>query len=133
MTPRANGFERGSKSIVVIDDAADLAASIAMLLELEGYLACFAVTGKTGLELVLRSSADAVLLDYMLPDMTGADVAIALRADAATRKLQIIMCTGTAEATVRKKFSDYDDFLAKPVAHADLMRSLDSAFTPPGK
>jgi CheY-like chemotaxis protein len=130
MTPQAPGFERGAKSIVVIDDAEDLAASLAWLLELEGYIACFALTGAAGLDLVFRSRTDAVLLDYMLPDMTGADVAIALRADPATRKLPILMCTGTAEATVRERFSSYHAFLAKPVAHADLMRSLDLAFAP---
>jgi CheY-like chemotaxis protein len=86
MTPQAPGFERGSKSIVVIDDAEDLAASTTMLLELEGYIACFALTGAAGLNLVFRSGAHAVVLDYMLPDMTGADVAIALRADPATRE-----------------------------------------------
>ena len=130
MTPQAPGFERGAKSIVIIDDAEDLAASVAWLLELEGYIACFALTGAAGLDLVFRSSADAVLLDYVLPDMTGADVAIALRADPATRKLPILMCTGTAEATVRESFSAYHAFLVKPVAHADLMRSLDLAFAP---
>jgi len=129
--PHAPGFERGSKSIVVIDDAPDLAASVAMLLQLEGYIACFAMTGAAGTDLVSRSSADAVLLDYILPDMTGADVAIALRADPATRKVHIIMCTGSSEVTVRERFSDYHAFLAKPVAHADLMRSLDLAFAPP--
>ena len=82
------------------------------------------------MDLVVRSSADAVLLDYVLPDMTGADVAIGLRADPATRELHIIMCTGTAEATVRERFSAYHAFFTKPVAHADLMRSLDSAFVP---
>lgn len=130
MTPRALGFDRGSKSIVVIDDAVDLAASVAMMLECEGYTASFAVTGAAGLEMALRPSTDAVLLDYLLPDMTGADIAVALRADPATRGVHIIMCTGTAEATVRERFSDYDEFLAKPVGHADLMRSLDAAFMP---
>lgn len=130
MTPHAIGLDRGSKSIVVIDDAVDLAASVAMMLEIEGYLAGFAVTGAAGLAMASCSKADAVLLDFMLPDMTGADIAIALRADPVTRKVHIIMCTGTAEATVRERFSDYDEFLAKPVVHADLMRSLDAAFTP---
>jgi len=101
---------------------------VALLLELEGYTACFARTGAAGIDLAVRSSADAVLLDYMLPDMTGADVAIALRADPKTRKVHIIMCTGTAEATVRERFADYHAVLAKPVAPADLMRSLDLAF-----
>lgn len=130
VTSQAPGFERASKAIVVIDDSEDLAASVAKLLELEGYIACFALTGTAGLDLVFRSGAHAVVLDYVLPDMTGADVAIALRADPATRKLHIIMCTGTAEATVRESFSAYDAFLVKPVAHADLMRALDLAFTP---
>lgn len=130
MTPHAPGFKRGSRSIVVVDDSEDLAGSVSVLLELAGYIACFALTGAAGMDLVVRSRADAVLLDYMLPDMTGADVAIALRADPTTRKVHIIMCTGTAEGTVREKFTDYHAFLTKPVAPADLMRSLDLAFTP---
>ena len=101
-----------------------------MLLELNGYIACFALTGAAGMELVVRSKADAVLLDYMLPDMTGADVAIALRADPTTREVHIIMCTGTAEVTVRKRFTDYHAFLVKPVLLTDLMQTLDSAFAP---
>jgi len=128
MTPHAPGFKRGSRSIVVVDDSEELATSVALLLELEGYTACFALTGAAAIDLALRSSADAVLLDYMLPDMTGAEVAIALRADPKTRKVHIIMCTGTAEATVRESFADYHAFLTKPVAPTDLMRSLDLAF-----
>ena len=100
------------------------------MLELEGYTVCFAVTGEAGMDLVVRSRADAVLLDYMLPDMTGADVAIALRADPTTRKVHIIMCTGTAEVTVRERFTDYHAFLTKPVASVDLMRSLELDFAP---
>jgi CheY-like chemotaxis protein len=130
MTPHCPGFKRGSRSIVVVDDSEDLAASVAMLLELEGYTVCFAVTGEAGMDLVVRSRADAVLLDYMLPDMTGADVAIALRADPTTREVHIIMCTGTAEVTVRERFTDYHAFLVKPVLLTDLMRTLDSAFAP---
>jgi len=138
MTPYVHGSKRGSegskggsKSIVVVDDSEDLAASLAILLELEGYIVRIALTGAAGMELVVSSSAHAVLLDYELPDMTGADVAMALRGHPRTRKVHIIMCTGTAEVTVRERFSDYHAFLAKPVAHADLMRSLDLAFAPP--
>ena len=130
MTPHRPGFKRGSRSIVVVDDSEDLAASVALLLELEGYIACIAVTGEAGMDLVVRSRADAVLLDYMLPDMTGADVAIALRAGPTTRKVHIIMCTGTPEVTVRERFTDYHAFLTKPVASIDLMRSLELVFAP---
>jgi CheY-like chemotaxis protein len=128
MTPHAPAFRRGSRSIVVVEDSEDLAASVAVLLEAEGYVACYALTGAAAMDLVVRSRADAVLLDYMLPDMTGADVAIALRDDPKTRRVHIIMCTGTAEATVRESFTDYHAFLTKPVEPTDLMRSLALAF-----
>ncbi len=121
-------LQRGARSIVIVDDSEDLAASVAALLELEGYSAYFALTGAAGMDLVMRSRASAVLLDYMLPDMTGADVATALRADPTTRRVHIVMCTGTPEVTVRQRFTDYHAFLTKPVARADLMRSLDLAF-----
>jgi CheY-like chemotaxis protein len=54
VTHHAPGFKRRSKSIVVIDDCQDLAASVAMLLEHEGYVVCFALSGAAGLDLVLR-------------------------------------------------------------------------------
>jgi CheY-like chemotaxis protein len=100
-------LQRGARSIVIVDDSEDLAASVAALLELEGYSAYFALTGAAGMDLVMRSRASAVLLDYMLPDMTGADVATALRADPTTRRVHIVMCTGTPEVTVRQRFTDY--------------------------
>jgi CheY-like chemotaxis protein len=129
-TPYVRGSKRASKSIVVVDDSEDLAAALAVLLELEGYIVRVALTGAAGMDLVVSSGAQAVLLDYELPDMTGADVAMALRGDPRTRKVHIIMCTGTAEATVRQRFTDYHAFLGKPVAPTDLMRSLDLAFAP---
>jgi CheY-like chemotaxis protein len=51
----------------------------------------------------------------------------AFRADPETRKVKIIMCTGTPEVTLRE-VADYHGFLTKPVALTDLMRSLDLAF-----
>jgi CheY-like chemotaxis protein len=129
MTRDASGSDRSSKSIVVIDDDEDLAAMAVMLLESKGYRASFALTGTAGLALVASTGAHAVLLDYMLPDMTGADVAVILRSAPATCEVPILMCTGTAEAIVRKTFSAYHTFLVKPVAPVDLMRALDSVFT----
>ena len=100
-----------------------------MLLEGEGYVACYALTGAAGLELIARIDADAVLLDYALPDMTGADVGQALRLDPSTSGIKILMCTSTPEETVRPHFSGYHAFLVKPVALQHLMRELETALT----
>jgi CheY-like chemotaxis protein len=120
-------FDPSTKSVVVIDDVEDLAATMVLLLELGGYVAQYALTGATGLELVGRISPDAVLLDFVLPDMTGAEVARALRREAATSGIKILMCTSTLEETVRPQFSDYAAFLEKPVAHSRLMHELQGA------
>ena len=81
MIAHDSGLERGSKSLVVVDDSDDMAVPV--LLELERCIACVALTGAAWIDLVARSRANAVLHDYMLPDVTGADVAMALGDDRA--------------------------------------------------
>jgi len=130
MQPSPRSHEQPARSIAVVDDIEDLAATVVMLLEAEGYVAEYALTGAAGLALVNRMGADAVLLDFMLPDMTGAAVGNALRRSTATSGIKILMCTSTPEETVRAEFSSYNAFLCKPVAHGHLVRALVSAFAP---
>ncbi len=101
--------------IVVIDDAADLVESVLMLLELEGYRALGALDGPTGIRIAEESAADLVVLDFMLPEMNGAAIGKALRAHPTLSGVRIVMCSATPESTVRRSFTGYDMFLAKPV------------------
>jgi len=127
----ARAFDPSTKSIAVIDDVEDLAVTLVMLLELEGYVAQYALTGASGLVLIETMGADAVLLDFALPDMTGAEVGHALRRNPATSGVKILMCTSTLEETVKPRFADYDAFLEKPVAHYRLMHELEGALACP--
>ena len=125
-----SGFDRSTKTIVVVDDLEDLAETLVMLLEAEGYVACYALTGKAGMDLVSRLGAHAVLLDHMLPDMTGAEVGIQLCRDPKLSDLKILMYTSTPEEIVREIFDGYEAFLPKPGNHDRLMRALDGALAP---
>ena len=98
-----------------------------MLLKAQGYAAHFALSGKTGIAPVVALHADAVVLDYMLPDMTGAEVGVQLRGTPDMRELKILMCTSTPEELVRPVFDGYDAYLLKPVLHDKLVRTLDAA------
>ena len=123
-------FDRSQKTIVVVEDVADLAEVLVLLLESEGYTARAALSGKTGLAFVAELKPDAVLLDYMLPDMTGAEVGIQLRSMPDMRDLKILMYTSTPEAVVKPNFEAYDAYLVKPVLHDRLVRTLDAALDP---
>ena len=113
----------------MVEDVVDLAEVMVMLLGAEGYAARYALSGKAGLALVIELKAHAVLLDHMLPDMTGAEVGTRLRAMPEMRKLKILMCTSAPEEVVRPLFDDYDAFLVKPLLQDRLVRALDAALT----
>lgn len=130
MDTQKPAFDRSTKTVVVIDDVEDLAETMVMLLDAEGYVAAYALTGKDGMDLVNKLGANAVLLDHMLPDMTGAEVGVQLRRDPQLRDLKILMYTSTPEEIVSETFDGYDAFLPKPGNHDRLMRALDGALAP---
>ena len=117
--------ERQLYLVVIVDDDQDLAETLVMLLEAEGYRALYALSGKTALALVEAESPNAVLLDYMLPDMSGGEVGQTIRALPSAREVRLLMYTSTPEEVVRPLFDGYDVFLGKPVLHDRLVTALD--------
>ena len=112
------------KTVVVIDDLQDLADTLVMLLELEGYHVIGATNGFEGLNLAVQNKADLVLLDYLMPDVNGADVGIALRANPVTAEVKILISSATPEDVVRRAFVDYDAFLPKPYHATDMLEQV---------
>ena len=111
---------RSRKTIVVVDDLKDLLDVTAMLLQGEGYSVRVAGDGETGLRLAQECEADLVLLDHLIPGMSGADVGRALRAGRGKRT-KIVMSSATPLSEIESDFDDYDEFLKKPVPPADLL------------
>ncbi|MEM9300796.1 MAG: response regulator, partial [Pseudomonadota bacterium] len=81
-----------SLRILLVEDQADLAASIIDFLESEGHRLDYAADGRQGLDLALRGAYDVVLLDLQLPRLDGLAVCRELRATA-ERHLPILMLT----------------------------------------
>ena len=82
-------------TIVIADDDVDVAAFIAYSLEVAGHSVHTALDGTAALDLARRLLPDLVVLDHGMPGMTGLEVAGALRADAATAHLLILMISGS--------------------------------------
>ena len=117
-----------SKSVLLIEDHADIAEMVGAYLENREYIIDYAADGITGLHLAVSNRYDAIILDLMLPGMDGLEVCQKIR-DEARSDVPIIMLT--ARDTLDDKISGLDkgadDYLIKPFAILELearVRSL---------
>ena len=109
--------------IVVAEDDRDIADLIAHYLQKAGWTAQVAPSGDEALAYVRRHPVDLVILDVMLPGLSGLEVCRALRADEKTAALPIIMVTARAEETDRIIGLDIgaDDYISKPFSPNELV------------
>jgi putative two-component system response regulator len=92
------------------------------MLEAEGYSASEAADGMQALELVRQSPPDIILLDIMMPGMDGYEAARALKADAGTKAIPVVMVTALddRESRLRGLEAGAEEFLTKPVDRNEL-------------
>jgi len=85
------------KKILVVDDEADICEMVKLLVESEGAEGWTALSGPVALDLIRAQAPDLVLLDIMMPEMDGIEVARQLREDPATAALPVVMLTAKNE------------------------------------
>jgi CheY-like chemotaxis protein len=114
------------RRVLVVDDNADAANSLAQLLVLEGHLTDVVYTAHSALEHFATFRPEYVLLDIGLPEMDGYEVARRLRADGNGRDVVLVALTGYGqpEDRVRALEAGFDDHLIKPVEFEDLQQIL---------
>src|SRR5579872_4682184 len=88
---------RAMARILVVEDEKDLQEVLSYNLRQAGHEATIVGTGQEGLERIGVQTPDLVLLDLMLPDMSGTDVCRALKSDPATRNIPVVMLTAKGE------------------------------------
>jgi CheY-like chemotaxis protein len=102
------------KRILVVDDEFANAEILALILEDEGYEVSCAANGREGLKRVQEFRPDLVVLDFMMPVLSGGEMGKALRSAPDTQGIKILMNSALPESSVRLHFSDYDAYLRKP-------------------
>jgi len=101
--------------ILVVDDEKMIVQTLKMSLESDNYIVIEAYTGDGAIRKARSESPDLILLDIMLPDMTGYEICDRLRRDPLTRWIPIIMLTGMGETgRIPGLYLGADDYITKP-------------------
>ncbi len=118
--------ETMSATILVVEDEPSIQALIEVNLRRAGHVVQLAADAETARRMVREALPDLVLLDWMLPGMSGADFARSLRSEARTRKLPIIMLTARAEERDKIEGLELgaDDYVTKPFSPRELVARI---------
>jgi len=108
--------------VLVVEDEDALSTLLSYNLEKEGYKVAVAADGEEGLILVDERLPDLIVLDWMLPKVSGIEVCRRLRTRAETRNVPIIMLTARGEESDRIRGLDTgaDDYITKPFSMTEL-------------
>ncbi|MCA9563898.1 MAG: response regulator transcription factor [Myxococcales bacterium] len=110
--------------VLIVEDERDLVSTLEYSLQREGYQTRSAFNGKMGLELANQDPLpDVVLLDIMLPDISGTEVCRQIRASERTKHMAIIMMTAKGEEIDRVVGFEVgaDDYVVKPFSVREML------------
>jgi two-component system alkaline phosphatase synthesis response regulator PhoP len=124
----AKSSESKSSRILIVDDNQQNCELLDAYLADEGYQIEMVYDGQQTLDAVARQQPDLILLDIMMPRLSGYEVCHRLKSAAETRTIPILMITALAEMSDIEKGIDAgaDDFLTKPINKLELITRVRS-------
>lgn len=115
-----------SKSVLIADDEPNIVISLEFLLEQAGYRIRVAHDGQEALEAIQRQPPDLVLLDVMMPRLSGYDLCQRIRENPAWQHMRIVMLTAKGrEVEVSKGLAlGADAYITKPFSTQELLAQV---------
>jgi two-component system cell cycle response regulator DivK len=112
-----------AKAILVADDDPDILSIVSMSLETQGYTVFKATNGREAVDLAKQHHPDLVLMDMMMPIVSGYEAVSELKADATTRDITIVGLSAKAMATDMERATDVgiDGYITKPFRIAQVL------------
>lgn len=114
--------------ILIVDDTRQNAELLEAHLDGHGYETRLAAHGEEALQLVAEWPADVILLDIMMPKLSGFEVCRRLRADSATANVGVLMITALDQPTDIERAVEVgtDDFVTRPINKTELLLRVQS-------
>jgi DNA-binding response OmpR family regulator len=126
------------KTILVVDDTKSIREIVAFMLRSRGYDVLESGDGADARDKVKTLKPDLLVLDAMLPKVTGFDLCAELKADPAHRAIPILMLTAITRDTGKtddywREKSQADDFMSKPFKATELVARIEKLLGPDGR
>jgi len=120
-----------SKTVLIADDEPNIVISLEFLLQQDGYQVQVAHDGQEALEAIQRQPPDLVLLDVMLPRLSGFDVCQKIRENPAWQRMRIVMLTAKGrEVEIGKGLAlGADAYITKPFSTQALLAQIRGLLT----
>ena len=114
--------------VLVVEDDVDIQDIVISVLSRDGYEVLTEGNGDAGLAAALTQQPDLVILDWMMPGLTGVEVCRAMRADPRAKDIAILLLTSRAqEADIDQAFTaGADDYMVKPFRGRELLSRVKS-------
>ena len=115
-----------AKRILIVDDEEDIVNLVRMILEDAGYSVTSFTDGRDALRALATDSFDLILLDVMMPFLTGWEVLEALRSQQQTRNIPVALLTARASPRENNQPhpTDYCEYITKPFEPDDFLRRI---------
>ncbi len=125
--PNVNGL-RHPRRVLIVEDERDLADLLKFNLERSGYRAATVHDGKSALRSIETERPDLVILDVMIPELSGTEVASRIRTNPSTTKLPIVMLTAKADEVDQLVglAVGADDYITKPFSVKLLLARIEA-------
>jgi DNA-binding response OmpR family regulator len=114
-----------AETILIVDDELTLLDSLAQGLNIKGYEVMKADNGKDAIEIAVKNKPDIILLDIVLPDISGAEVARVLQKNRATKNIPIIFLTGLLTKGESNADIGGKAFISKPYTLEEVVNEIE--------
>lgn len=123
-------MEKPKASVLIVEDEEAIMTLLRYNLEKEGFKVACAMDGEDAMTQVKEYKPDIIVLDWMLPSMSGMEVCKALRRNADTKNIPIIMLSARGEEGDRVQGLDSgaDDYITKPFSPSELIARIRAVF-----